>query len=871
MSSSGKRTKSPQTNRRRVWLILLALTLIAAGLRLWRLDALPPGLFFDEAFNGLDARGVATGQHFPLYFTGNNGREPLYIYLQAISVALLGPTAYALRLTSALIGVITVPITYVGARRILGDQAGNDGDRQVEWLALIAAAGMAVSFWHVSVSRLAFRAVLLPPLSMLAVAYFWRGWTRERMVDYRWAGFWFGLTLYTYTAARLLPLVIILFLLVEGILDLLGRRDRFMALWRPRARGLAWLAGVGLLTLLPLMAALVQNPQLISSRTGDVSIFTVSEKDMPGTPAQRLLHNTASMARNFYDAGDLNLRHNIPGRPVNDWLLAGLFTLGWLAALWRLREPRMRLILLWFGVMALPSLLSTDAPHALRAVGMLPPLVILYALGAQAIMDGLARWVAPRVLAPVILAAILIISGGITANDYFNRWAGERGLGRSFDLDLQLGAERMADLLAGGQLPILTTRTLYLTPHLRYAAGVLHRVDGEDARLPEDAAPRLLLEDGADPNQPVFLLWSRDGQPAATWVTAVDGGSLVAQMAQTPGLAQVTAPLHREGWPAVLERATGEPLALEPARPRYPLNATFVNGLQLLGYDVAPDAISLDDDEPAFRLTTYWRVAPDRPAPDSEDFDLFVHLVYEGGKIQENGGLGRGYPIDLWQAGEVVDDRRLVAIPPDMIASIQPGKAYFEVGLFDVRTPGGVDRIGILDGEGNVAADSVAFGPVAIDMAPPQVPLDDLAPLDVVFDGVMELAGWRVDPADDGLSVELAWRALDRPPTDYTVFVHLLDGDDQIAAQFDQPPSGPENPTRFWLPGESARAAFPLAAPALDQGPYSLRVGLYEPVSGRQAPVTDGGEAGLAQVGETFVVIPLEGVPAARYLFTARR
>ncbi len=867
MSNSRKRKNSPYLNRRRVWLILAGLTLIAAGLRLWRLDALPPGLFFDEAFNGLDARGVATGQHFPLYFTANNGREPLYIYLQAVAVALLGPTAYALRLTSALIGVVTVPITYVGARMILGSRAGDENEREggfdtrVEWLALIAAAGMAVSFWHVSVSRLAFRAVLLPPLSMLAVAYFWRGWARERMADYRWAGFWFGLTLYTYTAARLLPLVVIAFLLIEGVVDLLGRRDRFMALWRPRVRGLAWLIGVGLVALLPLMVALIQNPQLISSRTGDVSIFTVSEKDMPGTPAQRLLHNTGAMVRNFYSAGDQNLRHNIPGRPVNDWLLAGLFTLGWLAALWRLREGRMRLLLLWFGVMALPSLLSTDAPHALRAVGMLPPLVILYALGAQAIMDGLDRWIAPRALAPILLAALLLISGGITASDYFNRWAGERGLGRAFDLDLQLGAERVADLLTGEQLPILTTRALYLTPHLRYAAGVLPRIDGAAALLPADAAPHLLFEEGADPNQPAFLIWQQDGQPAATWVAAADGGSLVAQMAATPGLTQVTAPLHREGWPAVQEGVSGDSPALEPARPRSPLNATFANGLQLLGYDVAPDAIRLDADEPAFRLTTYWRVAPDQPAPDSEDFDLFVHLVYDGGKIQENGGLGRGYPIDLWQAGEVVDDRRLLVIPPDAAAAMQPGKAHFEVGLFDVRTPGGVDRIGILDGEGNVAADSVVFGPVAIDMAPPQAFMDDLARLGVVFDGVMELAGWRVDPADDGLSVELAWRALDRPPTDYTTFVHLLDSQGQIAAQFDQPPGGPENPTRFWLPGESAGAAFPLAAPALEQGPYSLRIGLYEPVSGRQAPVTDGGEAGLAAVGETFVVIPLEGTP----------
>lgn len=37
--------------------------LITAGLRLWQLDRLPPGLFFDEAFNGVDARAVLAGQN----------------------------------------------------------------------------------------------------------------------------------------------------------------------------------------------------------------------------------------------------------------------------------------------------------------------------------------------------------------------------------------------------------------------------------------------------------------------------------------------------------------------------------------------------------------------------------------------------------------------------------------------------------------------------------------------------------------------------------------------------------------------------------------------------------------------------------------
>ncbi len=210
MAKSRTVQSASQISTHWAWLIVTALTLVAAAMRLWQLDALPPGLFFDEAFNGMDARAVAHGERFPLYFTGNNGREPLYIYLQALMVALLGPKAYALRLTSALIGIATIPVTYLSARMIFGNATDDDAPLDPTWLALFAAAGMTVSFWHLSVSRLAFRAVLLPPLGMLAIAYFWRAWVCGRMRDYRWAGFWFALTLYTYTAARLLPLVVII-------------------------------------------------------------------------------------------------------------------------------------------------------------------------------------------------------------------------------------------------------------------------------------------------------------------------------------------------------------------------------------------------------------------------------------------------------------------------------------------------------------------------------------------------------------------------------------------------------------------------------------------------------------------------------------
>ncbi|NBD36042.1 MAG: hypothetical protein GVY30_08575, partial [Chloroflexi bacterium] len=132
--------KAPRNLRHRV--ILLALLLLGAALRLGGMGEAPPGLYHDEAYHGLDALAILEGDVLPLYFPANNGREPLYIYLVTASVALLGRTPLAVRLPSFFIGMLTLAATYDLARVLWGRRAGR-------W----ALAVLAATFWHVHLSR----------------------------------------------------------------------------------------------------------------------------------------------------------------------------------------------------------------------------------------------------------------------------------------------------------------------------------------------------------------------------------------------------------------------------------------------------------------------------------------------------------------------------------------------------------------------------------------------------------------------------------------------------------------------------------------------------------------------------------------------
>src|SRR5574341_1275636 len=99
------------------WLMLLGVVSVAAFFRLWRLDAVPPGYQFDEAYNAADALRVLAGER-PLFFEANGGREALHVYLIAPFIAVWGAdTPLPLRLAAALVGIASVAFSYVLWRR----------------------------------------------------------------------------------------------------------------------------------------------------------------------------------------------------------------------------------------------------------------------------------------------------------------------------------------------------------------------------------------------------------------------------------------------------------------------------------------------------------------------------------------------------------------------------------------------------------------------------------------------------------------------------------------------------------------------------------------------------------------------------------
>jgi mannosyltransferase len=94
--------------------------------------------------------------------------------------------------------------------------------------------------------------------------------------------------------------------------------------------------------------------------------------------------------------------------------------------------------------------------------------------------------------------------------------------------------------------------------------------------------------------------------------------------------------------------------------------------------------------------------------------------------------------------------------------------------------------------------------------------------------------------AGDTLLLSLYWQALSPMTVRYTVFTHLLDAQDQIAAQMDSEPQGGGLPTDRWAVGQVVKDNYALAVPAdAVPGTYVLEAGMYTLSNLERLPVRD--------------------------------
>ncbi|GEM_PF-197918 len=252
----------------------------------------------------------------------------------------------------------------------------------------------------------------------------------------------------------------------------------------------------------------------------------------------------------------------------------------------------------------------------------------------------------------------------------------------------------------------------------------------------------------------------------------------------------------------------------------YPLRASFADELILLGYDqpsfVRPNGQAT--------LSLYWQ----RLREGNTNYDIALRTVDENGKVvwQESlPPLFGEHPTSRWEVGQIVQTSHDLTMPATA------GEVGLLVGL---SLPDSDQMLPVRSHWLATASEWCPLRSIQIRSTPPAG-----GPA-VNFDNRILLLGYDLDPSassghrrrelrpGEALELSLTWQCLKRMDEDYTVFVHILDKEQQIWGQEDVWPVHGTYPTSQWKEGEiiedihSVRLSY--EAPP---GEYQIEVGLY--------------------------------------------
>jgi len=373
---------------RKSLLILLGILLLGLALRLFKLTDIP--LYGDELTMVTDSYSLLhtgldqTGKPWPLTFSMGAGRPAGYVYASIPFVAIFGPTTWGIRGLSILSSLGIILMMFLLTKKLFGEK-----------VVLLASFLVAISPWDLNLGRGGFESHFALFLALWGT-YLLLGF-REKKLNLLWAVFVWGLAVNTYPTYKLvLPIFLPVIIWYLGGLKII-------------------LSGKKIIPILAvIIATLIISVTLAQTFVGgsedrfkNINVFSANAVAVE----QNVIFNrninsgNSLLTKFFYNkplsyfklledsyfknfsleyliiSGDGNPRHNMASTGVIYVveLLTIALGLKYLADQ-KAKRKDLTLIITWLLIAPLAAIF-TQENHGLRTNFMLPPLIILSALG----------------------------------------------------------------------------------------------------------------------------------------------------------------------------------------------------------------------------------------------------------------------------------------------------------------------------------------------------------------------------------------------------------------------------------------------------------------------------------------------------------
>jgi len=737
---------------------------------------------------GQHAHDLLQNRIFPFYIYHQFGPHPLITYVQSLVIPVFGYSAASLQGIIVVGGALAAPAIYWASRWLFGDR----GDVFSRRAGLISALGWALSTSIASYSLLGVESALLPVIEVAAVAFLWRGLRHGHRLDFVLAGFLVGTSQYVYIVARFFPVALAL----ASAGAILANRN-LLTHWR----GLIWAATSSALVALPQWILFVTFPftfvARVSNPVGPIGgQFVFELPDPVAIVATKLTSQALKLCCAWNDSRSA-LSFDSILTPV---LVAGLVV--GVAAIILRRHDGYVFGFLMMIMMLLPDLLTYEKQdYSITSYNrLLPGIPFIFntaGLGIAIIWAWIEKrrrfphWIAYLVLALILLFSLLQFW------DYETRVRSRRLGYQGHDSKIAQIVDYIGNHLDG---PILLPASQYRHQRVAFLLTELfpHRVAGSGETLHQEESVTVIL---LEPNG------SADGDFPEEWVLLRDRTVYF-----LPPMSEGIEPL--KGEETELVGSNGDMLAkVFPARwqgelsPFIPLDASFANHLQLVGYQSS----SIEPGTP-LRLTLYWQ--PTKKI--RRDVKLFVQLLDRSRtKIVATNiawPLNGAFRVPAWQPDQIMPLSHILSISDDYLP---PGEYSVDVGLIDLYTNKLIPVNAVRD----------EYLVKTLEFRLPEDPRLPEISTKINFENIIQLNGYTLIPTTDGLEIILFWQAIESPEIDYTSFVHIVDSNDQIVAQSDAQPLNGEYPTSRWFHNETVVEERILSF--TPNGEYRIYIGWY--------------------------------------------
>lgn len=358
-------------------IFFIILIVISISIIFFRFPQIPKNLSYDEIDFARLALSLESSNYIP-YSPLATGHATLYFYHILASLKLFGISIFALRIPSAVYGVLGSIVFYLMINLIF-QQKPKKANLLDILLPFLLSLAFVTSRWYFNFSRFSFEATFLIFLELSSLYWLFCYLNKQKKLRFLiMSGLFAGLAFNSYTPGRVFFIVPLFGIFMSYLHELELSRYNIVQIVIHLIQ--YKFLKIFLFFIIPFIITIIPLSFYILTHQDDrfdKQFYPKNTEMSLIEKADFFSRNVTSLALMFQVKGDINGRHNYPGKPALNPIIGTLFIIGLILAIKNFKEINNQIFLFYFLIASLPMLLTYpwENPNMLRTITTIPSII----------------------------------------------------------------------------------------------------------------------------------------------------------------------------------------------------------------------------------------------------------------------------------------------------------------------------------------------------------------------------------------------------------------------------------------------------------------------------------------------------------------